>query len=208
MKSDLDLLYSSSIVPRNTPIKEIQLFLKVCEELCLSPYRKEVHLLDRYNSEGKKSFYTIVGIGGYRHVAAKSGKYAGIDDPVYNDSKSAYQIRKDGDEIVSCTVTVWRMIEGVRVAFTATALWDEYVPFEHSRNRKVWDEKPTIMISKVAESLALRKAFSDFLSGTYIEEELSQLDDKEAREEVSQKKMKSKTAKGLASVMKKVKKKP
>ena len=68
------------------------------------------------------------------------------------------------------TVTVYKMLEGQRLPFTATARWSEYYPGEKIGFQ--WRTKPYLMLGKCAESLALRKAFPKLLSGMYSAEEM------------------------------------
>jgi hypothetical protein len=57
------------------------------------------------------------------------------------------------------------------VAFVATARWNEYKPDNYSG---LWDKMPSVMISKCAEALALRKGFPTQLAGLYEQAELDQ----------------------------------
>jgi RecT family len=73
------------------------------------------------------------------------------------------------------TVTVYRMVEGVRVPFTASARWAEYVQAnKEGQPVAMWKKMPYLMLAKVAEALALRKAFPNDLSGVYTNEEMAQ----------------------------------
>lgn len=116
----------------------------------------------------KKDVYAIPYSSGYslitsidyaRKIGAKSG-IVGVDAPVYV---------MDGEKIISCAVTVHKKIGGYIGAFTAEVFFKEY-----STGKNLWSSKQHTMISKVAESHALRKACPEELSQTYIEEEIQQ----------------------------------
>jgi hypothetical protein len=74
----------------------------------------------------------------------------------------------------TATATVYKSVDGMRTAFTATAAWNEYFPGE--AQGFMWKKMPYLMIGKCAEALALRKAFPAELSGVYTNEEMMQAD--------------------------------
>jgi hypothetical protein len=100
-----------------------------------------------------------------RTRAAESGEYAGNDDPVF-----AYLDGAKNPQTAS--VTVYRMVQGQRCGFTATARWAEYYPGD--AQGWAWKKMPHIMLGKCAEGLALRKAFPQQLAGLYAAEEMDQ----------------------------------
>ena len=61
--------------------------------------------------------------------------------------------------------------------FTASALWMSYYPGD--TQGYMWRRFPLLMLGKVAEALALRKAFLAQLSGLYIAEEMAQAGESE-----------------------------
>ncbi len=71
---------------------------------------------------------------------------------------------------LTAKVTVYKIVEGQRYPFTATARWSEYYPGE--RMGFQWHQRPYLMLGKCAEALALRKAFPKLLSGMYAQEEM------------------------------------
>ena len=72
---------------------------------------------------------------------------------------------------------MYKIVNGVRCGFTASARMSEYRP-KDSNMAFMWNKMPKLMLGKCAESLALRKAFPNELSGTYTNEEMEQAEDK------------------------------
>ena len=139
---------------------ELQLFINQCQRTGLDPFNRQIYFV-KYG--GNMSI--ITGIDGYRLQADRTGKYAGNDDPVFEE--------RDG-KIIKASVTVYKIVKGVRCAFTATARWEEYA----SDKNPQWKKMPYTMLGKCAEALALRKAFPAELSGLYTKEEMDQADNK------------------------------
>jgi predicted RNA-binding protein YlxR (DUF448 family) len=96
---------------------------------------------------------------------------SGIDEAKYEEV--------DG-KIISCSVTVHRLVSGHNGSYTARVYFDEY-----SKGRDLWVTKPRTMIAKVAEMHALRKACPEELSQAYVEEEV--IREMPTEKEVSQK---------------------
>jgi phage recombination protein Bet len=136
---------------------ELALFLGQCRRTGLDPFAKQIYLIKR---QGKMT--VTVGIDGYRLIADRSGLYAGNDDPVFDSEEKPTR----------ATVTVYKMVKGVRCAFTATARWAQYYPGD--AQGFMWKKMPHLMLGKAAEALALRKAFPAELSGVYTDAEMDQ----------------------------------
>lgn len=146
---------------------EIKFSLAVANELNLSPLLRQVHFVKRYDSKLKRDTVTPqTGIDGFRLIADRTEKYAGSDEPIFE-----YDISK---KPTKASVTVWKIVNGVRCPFTASARWDEFYPGDTMGF--MWKSKPHVMLGKCAESQALRKAFPAELSSIYAEEELHQSD--------------------------------
>ncbi len=151
-------------VARGATDDQLKMYLHDCN-------RRGVHPLDRlihFTTVGDK-YTPIVSIDFLRSQAASSGAYAGNDNPVFEEGSA-----EDRYEPLSATVTVYRMVEGTRCAFTATARWVEYCPPD-SKNF-MWKKMPHTMLGKCAEALALRKGFPQEVSGLYTKDELMQAD--------------------------------
>lgn len=165
-KEDVNTLAQAGIVPSGTPLSQVLVFAKVCRERGLSPFSKEIYLV---NYAGRYS--VITGIDGFRRMACDTGQYAGCDDAMYDlDSKGNFKTASElmvGNKLpTTCTFTVYRLMAGQRVPFTHTAVFREF-----NSNKNKWASMPFQMISKVAEAFALKKGFSDRLAGLHIPEE-------------------------------------
>lgn len=159
---------------RNTKFKnfteaEIAYCAKICAQLNLSPFLNQIHFVKRKNKDGSYSLSTQIGIDGFRLSAQRSGGYAGSDEPVYE-----YDEKSEGKKYpAKATVTVYRIIQGVRCPFTASARWDEYYPGDGPSSH-MWQKMPHNQLAKCAEGLALRKACPAELSSLYVDAEMHQ----------------------------------
>lgn len=144
------------------PDDEIRVFLMVCNRRKLDPFKGQIFLVKRWNSNlGRDTYTPQTSIDGLRSVAERAGNYAGNDDPIFDDENNPKK----------ATVTVWKIVQGQRVGFTASARWSQYFPGE--KMGFMWNKMPHLMLGKCAEALALRKAFPD-AGGLYITEEMEQ----------------------------------
>lgn len=168
----INTLSKAGVIPDGTPLPIIQVFAETCKQHNLSPFKKEIYLV----AYGKK-YHTIIGIDGARSKAARTGQYAGKSDAKFNlksngEFMTAFDVKESGKPPVSATVTVKRIVGGVLCDFTHTAVFSEFYPsFGKAGDYSKAGVMPIQMISKVAESFALKQAFSDELAGLHIEEE-------------------------------------
>ena len=151
---------------QNTTDDELKLFLHVARVSGLDPFSKQIHAVKR---AGKMTLQ--VGIDGYRLIAHRTGRCAGISLPEFTYKKD--RNGKELDQIDSASVTVKRIVAGNFCEFSATAFWDEYAPKDSGF---MWRDRPKGQLSKCAEALALRKAFPAELSGLYTDDEMHSAD--------------------------------
>ena len=128
---------------------ELRLFAMVANRSGLDPFAHQVYAVKR---KGRVTFQT--GIDGYRSIAARTGLYDGQDEPEYGPVCACDETPPGHPEL--CTVRVYR--KGVSRAIAATAYWHEYRPAKGDYDA-MWVRMPRVMLAKVAEALALRKAF-------------------------------------------------
>lgn len=140
-----------------------KVFIYTCRRTGLDPLAKQIYLRgSRDKRSGKTTWTAQTGIDGYRLCADRTGRYAGNDDPTFDDEAQP----------AKATVTVYKVVGGLRCPFTASARWDQYYPGD--AQGFMWRKMPNLMLGKCAEALALRKAFPAELSGVYIREEMDQ----------------------------------
>lgn len=158
-------LIKSQIAPKATD-DELKLFIYQAKRTGLDPLARQIYAIHRkQNGVDKMTIQTS--IDGFRVIAERSGDYGGQDEPVF--------VKEEGK--LYCKVTVYRFRGDVRYpAAVGVAYWDEYCPIYNGQPSGLWSKMPHTMLSKVAEALALRKAYPQDLSGLYTGDEMSQAD--------------------------------
>lgn len=140
--------------------------VQICNLLQLNPILRQIHFVKRNTKQGPV-ISVQTGIDGFRLQAQRAGGYAGSDDPVFE-----YRPNDPVKKIpVKATVTVYRIVSGMRCAFTGSARWEEY-----NAGQGLWNTMPHNQLAKCAEALALRKAFPAELSILRSDEEMDQAD--------------------------------
>lgn len=170
-------LIRSQIAPKATP-DELKLFLYQAARTGLDPLARQIYCIHRNVSEKVNGQWVKVpkmtiqtSIDGFRVVAERSGSYAGQSEPefVYSESNG----------LIVAKVRVFRFGPGGQryEAAVGVAHWMEYAQTDNNGAPSgQWGKMPHVMLSKVAEALALRKAFPQDLSGLYTSEEMQQAD--------------------------------
>ncbi len=142
---------------------------------------KQIFFVPYTDKQGRRTVVSQTSIDGLRLIAAKTGKYGGSIKPQLTiKDKDGKKLVIDHEEydpseterIVSATVSV------INTDFPqpqkATALYSSYVKSYDGRPTGLWASMPDVMLLKCAESMALRKAFPQDLSGIYTSEEMDQ----------------------------------
>lgn len=170
-------LIRSMIAPKATD-NELKLFLYQCQRTGLDPLTRQIYAIHRKSgNEDKMTIQTS--IDGFRVIAERSGVYAGQSEPEFVEGEGFPKL---------CKITVRKFAPNGTIydAAVGVAYWDEYVQTKdewkngQKTGKKIvsdmWAKMPHTMLSKVAEALALRKAFPQDLSGLYTGEEMNQAD--------------------------------
>ncbi len=154
------------------PQEDLVLFLGVCQRTGLDPFMRQIYCIYRWDNRlGREKMTIQLSIDGMRLIAQRTEAYGGQDDARFiPEDESA-------DHPSKATVTVYRINPktGERMPITASARWSEYCPQNRDGSPSgMWGKMPYLMLAKVAEALALRKAFAQELSGLYAREEMEQ----------------------------------
>jgi phage recombination protein Bet len=163
-------LIKKQIAPKATD-DELKLFLYQAKRTGLDPLTRQIYCIHRYDKNVGQKMTVQASIDGFRVIAERSGDYGGQDEPEFIESEG---------NIICAKVRVYKFRKDQRYqASVGVAYWNEYVP--NAGQDYMWKKMPHTMISKVAEALALRKAFPQDLSGLYTTEEMQQADSKDTQ---------------------------
>lgn len=153
----------NTIMPGATQ-DDLKVFAKFCAKTQLDPFSRQIYAIQR---GGRWGYQTS--IDGFRVVAQRSGLYEG-QTPCYwcgNDGRWV-DVWLDKNPPAAAKIGVYR--KGHREPIWAVAKFTSY----SQPSNPIWKKMPDLMLSKCAESLALRKAFPNDLSGIYTNEEMDQ----------------------------------
>jgi phage recombination protein Bet len=151
---------------------EIQYFGEVCKRVGLDPFKKQIHAVQRWdNASGRMVWSYQTGIDGYVAIAHRNGLCAGIEDIKFLPAD------ENTPNPTKATCTVWKIVGGQRVPFTASARWNEYVQTKKDgKPNSMWLKMPYGQLGKCAKALALRMAFPEELSAILTDVEMDQAD--------------------------------
>ena len=179
----IETLVQANVIPQGTPPAQIALFQRTCQMLRMSPFAGEIHLVGYKDwKTGKMKYAVMVGIGAARRKASETGQFAGKDDAKFDlrpdgGYKTMYDLKSQGKLPTTCTVTVYRMISGQKVSFTATVSFWEVAKHRIDKETQKpvlmqsWRTMPLHMVAKCAEANALRMGFNDVMGNAYVKEE-------------------------------------
>jgi len=169
MSKDEGIKLIKNIAARGASDTEFGLLMHLANRYELDPLAREIWCIKYGNSPAT----IFTSRDGLLTIAHKSGQFDGMSEPKYT-----YDENK---KIESCTISVYR--KDMTHPFTSTVFMEEY----GGGSNQLWKKMPRVMLLKVAESTALRKAFR--ITGLYTPEEFDQAreDGKAAKLEAAEK---------------------
>lgn len=130
---------------------EFQMFVQFCKSTGLNPFKKEIWFI---KAGGRVQMMT--GINGFLAIANAHTQFDGMEIDVETDNQGSP---------LKAVAKVYR--KDRKYPSVGIALMKEF-----KKDTPIWRQMPSVMLTKVAKSIAIREAFSQELNGLYTQEEM------------------------------------
>jgi phage recombination protein Bet len=171
---------TDAVFPLAKSAASIELALDYCRARNLDVMKKPVHIVPMWSAAAGRQVETIwPSINEIEVTAARTGAWAGMDPPIWGETieltlrgtRTVWRNRVETTEEQeqtfrvpsSCAVTVYRIVQGQRFAFTEPVFWVE--AYGRVGNTELandmWRKRPHGQLHKVAKAASLRAAFPE-----------------------------------------------
>lgn len=179
------------VFPSAKSVEAVLMALEYCRARNLDIFKRPVHIVPMWSTQKGGYVETVwPGISEIRTTAARTNAYAGMDPmqfgPIIHGEFTGQvkewvnkvekwvdkKVLLDYPEYVD--VTVWRIVQGIRVPFTVRTWWEEaYASIGKSEiPNEMWQKRPNGQLAKCGEAAALRLAFPEEVGNVYAAEEM------------------------------------
>lgn len=171
---------TDAIFPGAQTAEAVCMAIDYCKARGLDVFKKPVHIVPMWNARLRREVETVwPGINELQVTAARSGAWAGMDEPKWGpEATDTFRGDKGGTVTVSfpewCSVTVYRLVNGQPRPFAEPVYWREaYGRVGRSEEpNSMWRKRPRGQLHKVAKAASLRAAFPEDIGGDYAAEEM------------------------------------
>lgn len=160
-------------VAKGTTDDQFALFMTIAQRRRLDPFAKQIWCVLRKGKSGVWEMTAQTSIDGYRLIAQRTGEYDGQDGPWWCGEDGVWKdVWLSKAPPKAAKVVAYR--KGVSHPVTGIAHLESYAAYKDDGKtlEAKWAQMPEHMLAKCAETLALRKAFPEELSGLNTEDEM------------------------------------